>query len=787
MSSVSTPVIIVIAILAAALLITSAVLIYKLRPGRASSPGKSSDLDSEPLSPVRRLTVMHGKVVYDPSPRRSIFRRLSGSLYSSRRNSDASFSSLTFEGEPKKPTKAVTPSDLEAQTYIINQKRALYRIDEQPSPSDRPKSGRKQKKTSLEKPKHTSIPHDSLTFSSWQDYNGHRQFLDELASPIAAFSPTRLESKKPSTTSKDDKQGRVGSADRSSHSKKAKPSQPEMSSIPSRKSSLFDKELPEPPKSRGKRPQKTTVDTTVIKSASVSAKPKSAYSSKPTPVSSLESNYEKPVSTRSSVYSTDSDGHQLGPLPDIPKIDLALMRLITSTKFIDDDPKPSRSATLPVSHYSRTAERQSRTRSRSESRSRSRSRSKSHHSHSRSLRSRKPRPPPIKVVSSKQPRALPTVVRTAASSEASGGKLAETPATLLYSPDSNTVTTLPQGPSDEKVGTPPPFLSARITSVFSSPSFSQVQYNKNRQSVNTIATSEFSPTYSLASVKRVPLYPGKQNLQSFKRKPVESAPMASHPPVQETEEPIPSALQASVPSAPQVQWPGKPVRRQSIQAQDYSVILSPPKQELLAPRIQVQEVTAEPDEYKDIVIDALINHQPFENSREPPTTHKSVPPPPKTAYSGLSLEPRERVISIPTGRRRNSRYSHLFEKTLPTPPPADSPSSEGTSKASKPLTHGAAPATPPASATRQPPTTSTRRVSSVHVTLPYPRDSRLWAAPTPGVADVSPVATPARRKSSADQTTQAIRNEEGRQGDEVSPLSDDFPAEAAKILGKADN
>ena len=722
---------------------------------------------------------MHGKVVYDPSPRRSIFGRLSGSLYSSRRNSDASFSSLQLEGEPKRPAKVVTPRDLEAQTYMLNQKRALYRIDEQPSPSDRPKSNRKQKKRSLEKPKRASIPHDSLTFSSWQDYNGHRQVLDELASPIASLSPTLLKAKRPSTTEKGDRQTQPRSTDNVSHSIKVKQSLPEMSTVPNRKSSLFDKELPEPPKSRGKRSQKTTVDTGVIKAASVSAKPKSAYSSKPTPVSSVESNSGKPVSTRSSVYSTDSDGHQLEPLPDIPKIDLALMKIATSTNLTIDDFKPS-SSTLPVSHYSRSAERQSRTRSRSESRSRSRSRSKSRHSHSRSLRSKKSRPPPIKVVSNK-PKALPTVVRTAASSEASGKEASETPATLLYSPESNTVTTPAQSPSNEKVETPPPFLSARITSVYSSPSFPQVQYNKNRQSVNTIATSEFSPTYSLASVKRVPLYPGKQHLQSYKRKPVESARNVTDQRVQENHEPIPSALQSSVLSAPQVQWPGKPVRRQSIQAQDYTAILSPPKQDLSAPTIQVQEVTTEPGDYKDIVVDALINQNPFENPREPPTTHKSVPPPPKTAYSGLSLEARERVISIPTGRRRNSRYSHLFEKILPNTPPTDSPSSEGNVRASEHPTNSAAPVTPPASASKQSPLVGARRVSTAPATLPYPRDSRLWAAP--GVADVSPVATPARRKSSADRTTQVIRDEEERQGGDVSPLSDDFPIKAAKILG----
>ena len=784
MSSVSTPVIVVVSVLAGALLVTSAILIYKLRPGRLSFPGKPSAVDSEPLSPVRRLTVVRGKCVDGPSPGRSVFGRLS--LYSSRRNSFSSFSSLHGEGEPRKPPKALTPGDLEAQTYVINEKRALYRIDEQSSQPDIPRQTRKEKKKSTAKPKRASVPHDSLTFSSWQEYNGHRPMLDELASPITASFVAPTEAKKTLVTDKSEKQSPTKPTDTAKPLRKVDQNRPEMTTVTVARLNSYDKELPEPPKSRGKRHQKTTVDTSVIKAASVSAKPRSAYSSKPTPESSLDSQSVNPVSQRSSVYSTDSDGqptelHSLEPLPDIPKIDLSLWKLATSDEGAKKDVN-SETSPIPVSQYSRVSERHSRARARSESRSRSRSHSSKHRSRSRSRsrRARKTRPPPIKV-SSHRLRALPTVVATAASSDADDDdQTFETPATLLYSPESNV--TVPTGPllSEHRDESPPPFLSARITNVIS-PSFTAIPKpgKTNRQSFNTIASSQFSPTFSLASVKRVPLYPGKSHLQSLKRKPVGEDTKPEQPDSTRANVSIPSALRSSNQSNPSPPLRAKPTRRESIQAQDYNAILDPSKKEPSAPRIQVYETSPEASDYEGIVKETRLSHDPFQNSQGSSTAHKSVPPPPKTAYAGLSPELRERVISIPIGRRRNSRYSHLFSKDSPPPIKVSSPDTTGSTDAKTLITSLS---TPPDSAPIQSLSFGKRSASSVNDSLPRSRNSRV--STIPGVVEISPVATPEKRKSSGDQIKNVAQDEEEELGEEVSPLSDVFSVKATQIVGE---
>ena len=753
--AVSTPIIVVIAVLAVGLLATSALLVYKLRPGRKSELRKLSNVDSEPLSPVRRLTVMRGKVISSPSsPRRSLFRGWPASLYSSRHDSVTSFPDLHTDEDVKSPARAITPGQLEAQVFEPERK-ILYSIAERRTPDE-------------------ERVNKEVVIVSRPDVK----------------APPKLQER----------------------SKERTPDVP-------RDRPARDKELPEPPKANGKRSRKASLDAAVVKAASVTAKPKSAYSAKPTPTSSVKSRDDKGASPKEA--DADKKASSAEAMPDLKSIETHRARLerqqphessdasvrakgaaITDSSRQDVAESPTSPAI--VSPRATTGERQPRASSRSRSRSRSASRSTRHRSRSRTHRVRKPRPPPIAVLPRKE-RTLPTVVKAAAPQEEEEREEEdikdegpETRATSVYSTLTEPAETKQNSPAEEQPPSPPPFLSATITNVISSPFFFYSP-TKNRQSVNTLATTDLSPTFSLASVRRVPLIPGNHKLH------IQDVATHNEPPRPSTQEtvparkPIPSILLTSNYTAPPNQWPPRTTRRQSIQSQDYSLSLDPPTHQAPAPTVQVPPTSAEASEYADIVRDTLNSANPFSNPPiestapkppPPPTAHFSAPPPPRTAYADLNIRPRDRVISIPTGRRRSSRYSHLFESKalpklpsdLPTIVDADHSSDSDNQVATKlPL----APSTP---------TTLNRHVASADAAPSYSRDSKLWGAQNPTL-DVSPIATPDRRKSrdprenSASALIRDIKDlvrvdVEERPAGDVSPLTDEFPCEVREVHGQ---
>ena len=833
------------------LLITSAILIYKLWPGRSPQPRKPSNTDSEPLSPVRRLTVMGGRVVSGrrSSSRHSIFKRISASFHSTRRNSDASIPSLHTDEDPKLWTRNMSPSELEAQTRL-NEKRTLYPIDERGPATEQRETNVKEKKSSMSRIFTRSIPHDSLSFSSWNDYNGHRHVLDELASPIGEL-PAVPGQKKIATEDKTTMRSFVQS-DEEQNSKgdsNGSPVKTPASSETEMGGRSSEERISKPPKALDKWPQSLTFDTQTVKAASISAKPYSAYSSKPTPASSNASTSEHkvppndpavsealrsdPFRPESSHLRSKSDG-----AANLPK--LSALDDLREHSF-DRPASPA-----PSSRYSSINERQSRTTSRSPSRSRSRSQLARQRSRSRSHRVRKARPAPLTIIPQRD-RRHSSKLKAVRSTDDLHEADSTAPPTLRRSITVDLAKPLPRSPDENGKKSPPPFVGANVTNVVSPP-FAPGQKGKNRQSTNTLTTSDWSPTLSLVSVrsvKRVPLYPGKQSLRLQDKNKSTTFPMKAVPrPGAQARSPIPSVLQTAKQRAPLAQWPMKPTRRQSIQALDYSMSLAQSKvsepqtvapgepvgssrlEETTAPTIKLNDEPAGAREYTSLVEETRYSSHPFDKptTRPPPVVEE--PAPPKTAYASLNLESsNNRVITIPTGRRRSSRYSHLFDKALPKPPSescsSTSPTLHGTSKifGEEPTQsqielghrHRASTDTRLSTDTKRSgelrlstehtrrsmerrsidlrPPTEPRRISSFLPSIPHPHAKRLSSAPE--VSNVSPVSTPekgnARNMSSSVSGLSHLQHSDIRPVSEISPLSSELPSDTLKALGEGED
>ncbi|KAI4148334.1 MAG: hypothetical protein LQ340_005134 [Diploschistes diacapsis] len=693
---ISMPIIIVIVILATALLTTSALLVWKLRPGRASEYGKPNNAGGEAMSPVRKLTLMRGKVVSSPSsPRRSFFRGWPTSLYVSPTGSQSSFPNLLVDQVLKSPVVSTTPRDLEAQTFAPG-KRTLTPIDER---------GITVTTEPIEK-----IGKDGRQASGKQS---------TLAGPKRQASRNTQEGSQKHVRD----EGYSGA-----------------------------KELPKGPEASTPSSRKSEIDPVVVEAASVSAKPASAYSSKPTPSSSVKSHIHESPSTNELLPNADC---HIPPAPPSPEVS-----------------EPSE--TISDSHDSKTPSTVQEAGAWNEPKVDSPT--------SPIPLVKKSRPPPIAVLPHKR-ETLPTVLKTAPSNEKLTGTEPRSPATSIYSPGLDSIALSSQSASGERLPSPPPFLSATITNMMSTPimpmtvpksrqsmttissgDLSRVA-SKKRRSVTTIASNDLSPTFSLASVRRVPLYPAGEGLQLQERKSSHVKQRAGEQKKQLARKPM-SVLQTASSAPPPAQWPPRILGRQSIQSQDYSLIMGLPG-----------------SEPADLVRDSLISQKPFEKPPTPLQSPYSAPPPPKTAYAGPSLGPRDKLISIPTGRRRSSRYSHLFEKALPTPPTQFLSILGGIDEHANPLPQPTSerPHTSPEQAASRP-VVGARRMASVHATLPSLRDSRLWSAPS--IQEISPMPTPDRRKIGLRPKKSGGATVEERPMSEVSPLSERFSTEAMRAGGR---
>ena len=790
---------IVCSILGACLFVTSAVLVYKLRPGRRTHHGKMSDASSDiKIPPVRKLAIMHGRVISLPSTQRKLPRmpRWPRSLYSSRQPSAAaSPTDVYFDGNARASRRLLADRDLEAQAPpFIKEKEQPYRVTERHIPPRNPRRLERQRKSSIQKPKAPLILPESLPISSWHSYNGHRPVGDELTSSVSRLTPPLEESSNEQAADVMISQ--------------------EFTKVDPSTISIFNQSIPEDPsiqpqvvlpgspdkqepKSSSKALGKATVDLkvtkpivgrSVLKAASISAVPTSAFEPKPTPPSSDTGDSSTGRATLS-----DAGGSRTGAARESEIRKPSPLNLRETTPFMLDFefPSPPQSATtqlkaiistiphqttstsLPESSKESQTRPRSRSRSRSRSCSRSRSTSRSgSRSRSRPRRARK-RPPPI-AVNLAPASALPMVVRTPASPPSNNlDTLLYNPITLIYTPE-------PVSPINEEsdatltVPTPlriptPPISTDRVPPTISPPT--KFRGAANRQSTQTVDSSTYSPTFSLAPVRRVPLYAGRARPQvsksgideegitpstgkrrraSSKTLELASIPMMPSGIVHTSQTsrvsivwPTTAGVLVETPSQSQEQGnestpipedPMKepPRRRTSVQALDYDQILNPSQPRGDRPPAESEGRTKSQIRVKPTV-------QP--RSRLHSSVRSPGAQPSASRQSATSIK-----SSLAITGRRKSRCSHLFDKALPALP--------------------SEPGTPPQSAERPSDSKSTTpKKSDTKKQTPYPRESLLWRQES---VKVSPI-----------KATQSSDQRLGTKMDEgpglVSPMSEDFP------------
>ena len=335
---------VVVTILCLGLLLTSALLVYKLRPGARrrrrearSLPGSRNN-DNEKVPPVRKLCVDRGRVVSAPpstttrkETQRSRLSSYLSSLGSTRRTSIASL-----------PTH-VLPGDLDEKSHRYPVPPAPARNIDDQTPRSRPRSVRsthslrsKEKLYAIheylckngENGETQGLPLDPLVLSSWREYNGHRPANDDLASPLAAANksapviPPRthdMKTKLPTSTPTIPPEPTT-IPDEKIPTPPTPPPPPVLVSDPSTpvsESVIEPQQLPASHwpsgKPLGKRPSppgklpRTGIDAKVIKAASICGAPRSAYSPRATPRQSLYSVVDEAIAEE-----------EVPPVPELP-------------------------------------------------------------------------------------------------------------------------------------------------------------------------------------------------------------------------------------------------------------------------------------------------------------------------------------------------------------------------------------------------------------------------------------------------------------------------------------
>ena len=309
---------VVVTILCCCLLLTSAILVYKLRPGaRSRKRGDSASPDPEKLPPVRKLCVERGRVVSAPptpdasAPKkraRSHWSSYLSSAFSTRRSSLSSLPPplphLEYDEKPHRyPAAPRERRNLKSHTRSSSNKERMAGDDpaRQTSSSNGP-------------PTNGDLALDPLVVSSWREYNAHRPINDDLASPLAPHVNRPLARGQlpgPYPASNQTPQSPPHTEDTPAAKLPTPPPPPppprivSEPSTPTNANTTQSAQSPPAPttssawpsaKALGKRPTtakdhtaRTGLDAKVIKSASISAAPRSAYSPRPTPRGSLYS------------------------------------------------------------------------------------------------------------------------------------------------------------------------------------------------------------------------------------------------------------------------------------------------------------------------------------------------------------------------------------------------------------------------------------------------------------------------------------------------------------------
>ena len=698
----------------------------------------------------------------------------------------SSVSSVRYvEGEEKYTPPLASPRDIESQIFALGEKEGLYAIEEHRSPETRERRDKELEgvEQSPTKPGAAVLLPDALIVSSWNTYNGHRPMNDDLASPIGALSPSMEKNVEKSMATKMEEKLNACGNRRTQSTLWARNNQLEEkeSAIPHaapKQSSSERQEQSKPPisgKAEGKRPIKTFlkrsgVGSSVIRSATISAAPPSAYSPRPTPPLSekkvqiipLE---QKQSSTKRQKIEKLERLDTTKASPKVMEFDFpsppfsATTNAATIGESVKDaePPRTSKSPALPISRFSTYREPRPRRRSPSSSRgsstprARSLSRSTTTHSVRSSSRSRsrprthriRKRPPPILTsVTESTMRNLPKVITTTASPKSTEAGGAESPVMVLHTPEPNSA------------DFPPPLFSQ--PSVLSRESTHR-QNTKHRLSSVTVASSNYSPTLPLAQVRRVPLYAGKAPrigiLAKHAHKPKQVPPKGKVTAKATSHGPVLSSVLRDLGSTERSSdgWPLPRIRPKTIYANEVenNLVIADGDDASACPPPDVPRRSSARQQDENVL---ELLHNPL----GPP---KSDPVP---SIPSAVLAPKDRNVqtsnirsSAPAPPPRRNRYSPLYDKALPGLPLAEAAKPERVEKTPATAPHGSnRPKTSPPPPTR-------------------PRSN----GPAPS-ATVSPltsmercrVGSPPRAGKGKGRVWDMVREME------VSPLSAEFPA-----------
>ncbi|CAF9923932.1 MAG: hypothetical protein GOMPHAMPRED_003490 [Gomphillus americanus] len=655
--TVSTPVIVAITVLSCCLVITSALLVYKLRPDMPQQARKWSGQSSEPPSPVRKMMVVQGVVVDDdiPKPTRSLLPRWS-TLYTSRRTSVVS--SLRGRGSFILSSQV----DLEAQLKHDHEKLPQVSIEEYLGfeKSRRARRFGGSRGSSIRIPLPLRLHRDS--FSS-----------DELRVSPDALSPKSLPNPTPAALS------REGSM---KITRKALPAV--NSTEPIRRHSTPTNMQLKAPQTRG------PFNIAFLKAASISALPPSAFSARATPEPSIR--YSIPP-TPDSHQRHNLELKLLLELENNNKIDGEESRLSRQRSRDLETIKEAPTGVDPACPSPIVRLK------RSESKSRSRSRSVPRKIRESSLLQRlgRNRPPPIRL----------------------GAANMKDPSTPVKRQSTQQGTwSTPNSEIDDPIFTSsvpitPPVMSSNIVSIVPSyPAFIPSSI-KDRQSMATIASSQYSPTFSLASAQQVPLFAGKlKPLGAHSMKP-------EVPPVP----PLPDMAQ-SVPPTPQKIAAGLRKSIKSSTALEVSSFPKPPSSLRSSPLSPTFGSQLSPATKRVHIVSPLVN-----GDHHPPMPNATIPPTSTSTTSPAQEKP-----------RRSSRYSHLIDKDLPPPPPTSSTTVEALLAAQQSQPPEPVPKQPPQDLQPQSQTASIQQPH--HYSHPQPQSKRLSSSSSTITAKPLPPAPP---------------------------------------------
>ena len=408
-------------------------------------------------------------------------------------------------------------------------------------------------------------------------------------------------------------------------------------------------------------PKNSSIDLGTLHAASVSSKPFSAFEPH---VDTLLRSQSDPLRQTQSLPPSASKGekpegtrkHRLNnDLQQTPSIDYPFSPTSTDTvrsvaeidsnKFPRESSDPTSRFSISTSNSRQRSRSTSRSRSRSANRSRSTSRSGSSTSKTRHRVSK--RPPPIST--SLTPHSLPSILKV--HSPISGGQ-SERPTVNEYmlSPESYKVSFSPKNFDALPLIPTSKFSPGLLSPDLTTPTARYESKPLRGDTTYTFASSDYSPTASIAPVERLPMYTG----------PLQTVNLSYQP-----------SLKRQASSAKQNKNEPKTTQKlREAQTKDPESIIQP----AALPTVRIEQANWPPKGIRPLTIQSL----DYERTVNPSPTSRSAPSHTRSssrtqAHVVSQIRPMSNSQSRPlqtasTNIPRRSRYSHLFDKPLPTPP-----------------------------------------------------------------------------------------------------------------------